>query len=214
MCNSTTPSVNLQTAVLMQVQEFVNAGQSFSRYDITKALRQKCSDGTLEIPELEIVNPGASYRYDIRKQAVDDVFEQLWRNCLANGLPALQVNYDRNLGYRIFSVDPNAVPATPTPVAATFAPVPPSYVSTPPTAVVTLPPVNPNQITSIPASALVPLTDAEIKRRVTLYLDHCQSIGTTPTLKQIQSAIKRGNKSTGLSYREIANVAMSLGYKV
>jgi hypothetical protein len=215
MCNSTTPSVNLQTAVLMQVQEFVNAGQSFSRYDITKALRQKCSDGTLEIPELEIVNPGASYRYDIRKQAVDDVFEQLWRNCLANGLPPLQVTYDRNLGYRIFSVDQNALAQSAVPAILATATAPtPAYVSTPPTAVVTLPPVNPNQITSVPASSLVPLTDAEIKRRVTLYMDHCQSVGVTPSLKQIQSAIKRGNKSTGLSYREIANVAMSLGYKV
>ena len=64
---------------------------------------------------------------------------------------------------------------------------------------------------SVPSSVL---NDSEIRRRVTLYMDRCKTLGVTPTLKQIQSAIKRGKKSTGLSYNEISNVVTSLGYKV
>lgn len=207
MCkNANTPSVNLQTAVLMQVQEFVNSGQAFSRYDITKALRQKCNDGLLDIPEVEDTNPGVTNRYNVRKQAVDDIFEQLFSNCLANGLPPLTYTFNQAGGYRVFAADPNAVQAVPQPAV---------YASSPAVApTVTLPSVNPNQVTSIPASTSVTLSDPEIRRRVGLYMDHCGKVGITPTLKNIQSAIKRGNKSTGLSYREIANVATSLGYKV
>jgi hypothetical protein len=209
MCNTNVPSVNLQTAVLMQVQEFVNSGQAFSRYDITKALRLKCNDGLLEIPEVENVNPG-SIRYDIRKASVDAIFDQLWQNCLANGLPPLRYDFNQNTGYRIFSVDVTAGPVptqTPTPVPTSPVPTPSNgYVSAPAQAS-TVP-----TVASVRA-AITSLTDSEIRRRVTLYMDASQKVGRKPTLKQIQSAIKRGNKSTGLSYREIANVVSSLGYK-
>jgi len=182
MCNqSNVPSVNLQTAVLMQVQEFVQSGQAFSRYDITKALRQKCNDGLMEIPDVENVN--SSPRFDIRKSAVDAIFEQLYQNCLANGLPPLTYAFNQAGGYREFKVDSQAF-------ANSLATVPPSS------------PVNPTQITSVsnsPASmvsvSMTALSDAEIKRRVALYLDHCSKIGMVPTVKQIQSAIKRGNRA-------------------
>lgn len=197
MCNSTNvPSVNLATAVLMQVQEFVNSGQEFSRYDITKALRQKCNDGLLEIPECEDTNPGASYRFSILKGEVDNIFDQLFQNCLANGLPPLKVTFDRQRGYRLFSVD--VVAAAPQPVA------------TPQPVVATAPPT-PEVRVSVPVSTL---TDTEIKRRVTLYMTRCTQSGATPTLKNVQSAIKRGNKSTGLSYGEIANIVKSLGFSI
>ena len=207
--------MNLQTAVLMQVQEFVNSGQTFSRYDITKALRQKCNDGLMEIPDIEDTNPGASNRFNVRKDAVDGIFEQLYQNCLVNGLPPLTYNYEPTLGYRVFSVDPNAAPVPAPPVAsATNA----RNVGGPwgvPTPTI-LVKVDPTQITSvpIPSPRTATLGDPEIRRRIDLYLSRCAKIGMTPTLKNIQSAIKRGNKSTGLSYREIVNVASSLGYKV
>ena len=199
MCNNTSniPSVSLQTAVLMQIQEFVNSGQEFSRYDITKALRQKCNDGLLEIPEVEDVN-GGNVRYDIRKDAVDNIFEQLWNNGLPNGLPPLTWKWNRVLGYRVFSADVASVSVVPTPTAV------PTMTQTP--SVPVIPP-------SHPSNMVTTLSDAEIRRRVQLYMQRCSTLGVTPTLKQIQSAIKR-NRSTGLSYREIANVTMSLGWKV
>lgn len=210
MCkNANTPSVNLQTAVLMQVQEFVNSGQAFSRYDITKALRQKCNDGLLDIPEIEDTNPGVTNRYNVRKQAVDDIFEQLFANCLANGLPPLTYTFNQAGGYRVFAADPNAVQAVPQPATYVSQPSVPSPAGAYTGVVAGTP-----SITPITPTTTVTLSDSELRRRVGLYMDHCGKIGLVPTLKQIQSAIKRGNKSTGLSYREIANVATSLGYKV
>ena len=211
MCNtSNIPSVSLQTAVLMQVQEFVNSGQEFSRYDITKALRQKCNDGLLEIPEVEDVN-GGNVRYDIRKDAVDNIFEQLWNNGLPNGLPPLTCQYNRVLGYRVFSADMSAASAVPTPTSTPSAI--PVLTQTPSVSLQATAPT----VTAIPPSRpsnMVTLSDTEIRRRVQLYMKRCSTLGVTPSLKQIQSAIKRGNQSTGLSYREIANVTMSLGWIV
>lgn len=213
MCNqSNVPSVNLQTAVLMQVQEFVQSGQAFSRYDITKALRQKCNDGLLEIPEVENVN--SSPRFDIRKNAVDNIFEQLYQNCLANGLPPLTYTYNQVLGYRVFSADQNAVQPTPTPVQAptvTLASFPPAA---PLPATLANSPVSPTQVVSVPVTAVTTPDDSELRRRVGLYMGNCQKIGKTPTLRQIQSAIKRDGKSTGLSRRECGNIAVSLGFVV
>jgi hypothetical protein len=207
MCqNPNTPSVNLQTAVLMQVQEFVNSGQAFSRYDITKALRQKCNDGLLDIPEIEDTNPGVTNRYNVSKDAVDTIFEQLYQNCLANGLPPLSYSYNRQGGYRVFAADPNAVQAVSQPATYVSQPNVPTLYPGVATSTPTITPITP--------TTTVTLSDPEIRRRVGLYMDHCGKIGLAPTLKQIQSAIKRGSKSTGLSYREIANVATSLGYKV
>jgi hypothetical protein len=181
----------------MQVQEFVNSGQEFSRYDITKALRQKCNDGLLEIPEIEDLNVLSTVRYNVRKTEVDNIFDQLWSNGLPNGLPPLKCTYDRNRGYRLFSADVASGNAIPIPTATPSA----TPVATP-----SIPPSRPVNV--------VTLDDAEIRRRIQLYMDRCNVLGMTPSLKQIQSAIKRGNRSTGLSYREIANVTMSLGYKV
>jgi hypothetical protein len=101
----------------------------------------------------------------------------------------------------VFSAYTPTTPTTPAPIATSYASVP-------------TPTVNlPVPVTVNPASTVV-LNDSEIRRRVSMYLDHCTKVGLSPTLKNIQSAIKRGNKSTGLSYREIANVVSSLGHKV
>jgi hypothetical protein len=209
MCNPNTLSVTLQTAVLMQIQEFVNSGQMFSRYDITLAIRRKCNDGLLEIPAVENTNPGAINRFPIHKTAVDDIFEQLYQNCLINGLPPLRYDFDRTKGYRLFSVDTTAQTTIPVPV-------PISNVTPMDNKVVNVPSLDSVfSSTASPANTtMVTMSDGEIRRRVGLYMDRCRKIGATPTIKQIQSAIKRKNKSTGLSYREITNITTSMGYKV
>jgi len=209
MCNPNTPSVSLQTAVIMQIQEFSQNQQPFSRYDITTEIRRKCNAGELEIPECKSATN--STFYDIRKTAVDDIFEQLWNNGLCDGIPALVSSYDRNRGYRLFTGDAiSAGSAIPAPSMVAPSPVsPPPTPLNPPTVKLPIPP-----IAMVPQTTMVTLSDAEIRRRIDLYMTRCQKVGMTPSLKQIQSAIKRGNRSTGLSYREIANVAGSLGYKV
>ena len=47
---------------------------------------------------------------------------------------------------------------------------------------------------------------SEISTRIQLYLDHCKTNNFRPTLKQVQSAIKRGNKSTGYTCEEIKDI--------
>lgn len=210
MCNSNVPSVTLATAVLMQVQEFIGNNQAFSRYDITKALREKTNNGLLEIPEIENTT-GGSPRYFVSKQAVDNIFEQLWRNCLVNGLPSLKVDFNAAGGYRVFSADSTAAqsvsPQMPAPPALPVSPLPPT--GAPVSLQMPNSPVLPFAYGTSPAV----VSDAEIRRRVTLYMKHCQQCNYTPSLKRIQSAIKRGNKSTGLTKNELANIVMSLGFK-
>lgn len=211
MCNPNAPSVSLQTAVIMQIQEFAQKQTPFSRYDITTEIRRKCNAGELEIPECK--RDTSSDFCDVRKTAVDDIFEQLWNNGLCDGIPALVSSYDRNRGYRLFTGDAtSAGSAIPAPSMVAPSPV----MSTPPTVNLPTPAVSqtipPSPVVRQPT--MVTLSDTEIRRRIDTYMTRCQKVGVTPSLKQIQSAIKRGNRSTGLSYREIANVANSLGYKV
>lgn len=198
------PSVSLATAVLMQVQEFVAQNRPFSRWELSVALRDKVNSGQLDIPEVENTRPGATFRYWISKDRVDQIFEQLFQNCLPNGLPPLRMDPSPDGLYRVFSVDKSTVQTqVPAPVVN-----------------VTIPNPDPTQqaaIASLPTAAtptkMVTLTDDEIKRRIRVYMNRCKQAGIVPTLKRIQSAIKR-DKSTGLSYNEIANVAKSLGYAV
>jgi len=44
---------------------------------------------------------------------------------------------------------------------------------------------------------------SEVTKRISTYLKNCNS---NPTIKQVQSAIKRGNKSTGWSSDNILNI--------
>lgn len=193
MSNTTVPSVTLETAVIMQIQEFANTNQPFSRYDITVALRNKCNNGELEIPSLECVN--GNVRYDIRKSSVDSIFEELLQNGVTKGVPPINGQYDPVLRYRVFSVDTtNAVQSTPS--------VPTNSSTIAPNVVASAPVISQNNP--------VILSDSEIRRRINLYMYNCKKVGTTPTLKKIQSAIKRGSKSTGLSRHEIFNIISSI----
>lgn len=185
---------SLSNAVKDQVLEFINSGQSFSKYDITKALRQKCNDNLLEIPEC--LNPDSTnqFLYLIQKKDVDQIFEQLIANCSLNGLPELETDFQRapnGVPYRVFFVNQSA---SQVPTGNVYASAPTLGATA----------------TKVSASAI---TNPEIIRRINLFMTRCTQRGIVPTLKQIQSAIKR-KKSTGLSYGEISQVAKSLGFNV
>lgn len=227
-------SLNLADAVLQQVQEFITAGTPFSRYEITKALREKVNNGQLEIPDAANPNPGSKIRFWVNKTDVDDIFDDLRVNFAAHGLPQLQVSPHPS-GYRVFSAG-GGTGATPTgtasstggsipaPVMSTVPPTPSSNGSA--TVAVASVPFQAVPVAQQPPAVLKPktahvttrvkvsITDAEIRRRVSLYMDRCVKANKTPTLKQVQSGIKRGKQSTGLSKNEIANVVKSLGFKI
>lgn len=198
-------SVTLQTAVLMQVKEFAQNNTPFSVHDITRSIRSKTAQGELEIPEVEV--NGASFRFDIQHVKVKALFDELWRtgvfdpdfslNRQFNGMyfqyTPVQVGGGGGGGVAGISVAPQApltagVPAT--------APAP----TTAPTAILTA--------SSRPSRK-------EIMTRTGLYLSNCAARNFRPSLKQVQSAIKRGDASTGWSCEELQDlIETDLGYTV
>jgi hypothetical protein len=185
-------TVTLQTAVLMQVKEFANNNKAFSVHDITREVRQKVNQGVLEIPEVEVA--GASFRFDIPHAKVKALFDELWRTGVFD--PDFALN--RNFNGVYFEYTPSPV-NSPSP-AASFS------VSQPPVA---------SPVASPSASPTFLIGKVEVTNRIEKYLDNCETRQFQPTLKQVQSAIKRGNASTGWSCEDIREIVTSdLGYSV
>ncbi len=187
MCNQA-QSVTLQTAVLMTVKEFAQQNQTFSVHDITRTIRSKASQGDLEIPEVEV--SGASFRFDIPHSRVKALFLEMWNSGVFDPDFTLTRNFNKGGGYFEYSpVVPaaNAVYASTTSTATTPAPTTPSYSK----------------------------NNAPVQDRVVLYLNNCATRNFRPTLKQVQSAIKRGDASTGWSCEDLQKlIETTLGYSV
>lgn len=193
MCNQV-PSVTLQTAVLMQVKEFANQNQQFSVFDITRTLREKTAQGDLEIPEVEV--SGASFRFDIPHAKVKALFDELWRT----GVFDPDFTLSRNFNGVYFEYTPSAVNQSYAGVSVTPAPATPA----------------PTPAPSTPAPVATNSTlPVDIQSRVAVYLLNCKNRNFRPTLKQVQSAIKRGDASTGFSCDVLKSyITTSLGYSV
>lgn len=82
-------------------------------------------------------------------------------------------------------------------------------------------PATVNKISNIPGFATVPvstvnitapvkLDQSTIASRVGVYLTNAKARGFQPTLKQVQSAIKRGHQSTGWTIEELAPIVAQL----
>lgn len=192
MCNQV-QSVTLQTAILMQVKEFAQAQQPFSVHNITQEVRSKVNSGTLEIPEVEVT--GASFRFDIPHTKVKALFDELWRTGVFD--PDFSLNRQFNGTYFEYT------PTLNTPVAA---PVP----TVMPAAFVTAPQPS---FTATTTAAPTPTGDAAVRSRIQTYLTNCGNRNFRPTLKQLQSAIKR-DTSTGWSCEKIKDYVEGLGYSV
>lgn len=199
MCTQTVPSVTLQTAVLMQVQEFAKNNQTFSVHDITTAVRRKTANGELEIPEVEVT--GASFRFEIPHVKVKAIFDELWRTGVFD--PVLTLARQFNGTYFEYTPTLNAsatqtgnVPAAPASV----------NVVTPVTAPAVVPVLN-----VAPAATV---SDDDVKNRIRTYLNNCVTRNFRPSLKQVQSAIKRSS-STGWTCEKIGEyIENDLGYTV
>lgn len=189
-------SVTLQTAILMQVQEFAKANIPFSVHNITQEVRAKVNNGTLEIPEVEVT--GASFRFDIPHTKVKSLFEELWRTGVFD--PDFSLN--RQFNGKYFEYTPTLTNSG----LQTASSVPPSNY----TSLVTAPQPSVTTTTVAPAT---PVTDSSVRSRIQTYLDNCENRNFRPTLKQVQSAIKR-DVSTGWSCEKIQDYIEGLGYSV
>jgi len=188
MCNQV-QSVTLQTAVLMQVQEFAQNNTPFSVHDITRTIRQKTAQGELEIPEVEVQS--ASFSFDIPHPKVKALFDELWRTGVFD--PNFTLSRQFNGMYFLY---------TPAPVNSGSVSVPAPAIA-PSTPVFTAkPPVTSNS------------ADSTVQARVQQYLKGCASRNFRPSLKQVQSAIKRQNHSTGWSCEALRAMITGIGYTV
>ena len=208
MCNQV-QSVTLQTAVLMQVKEFAQNNTPFSIHDITRAIRSKCASGELEIPEVETQN--FSFRYDIQHSKVKVFFDDLWRNGVFDPEFSLNRKFVNGMYFEYTPTLNTPIPSTlgsgivP---SATPAPTDPVYLGTPITSIAPASPVIATILNGM-------VTRPVIIDRVKLYLANCRKQGFCPTLKQVQSAIKRNNRSTGWTCPELSDVIKNdLGYTV
>lgn len=187
MSYSNVPQVTLQVAVLMQIEEFAKNKIPFTAHMVTSALRDKCNNGLLEIPEVEDKTGNDTYRFPINHPEVKSIVRNLIKNGTAKSV------YD-------FSEDFNGMYFTYTAI--------PKVTYTGP--VIKNPSVVP--ISTTPVSAVTGCGSIIINR-IDQYLKNCRSRNFRPNLKQVQSAIKRGNKSTGTTWGEIADVITNdLGY--
>lgn len=202
MCNSNVPSVTLQTAILMQVKEFSDNATTFSVHDITRSLRDKCNSGNLEIPEAEDIN-GGQYRFSIDHTKVHSLFNEMRKNGVFNTEYTITHNYNgRYFEYSASQNAPNPTSTSSTPSGVgnyAFTPAPVNVIA-PTTNVVT------------PVAA--PTSDSDVKNRISVYLNNCKTRNFRPTLKQVQSAIKR-DTSTGWTCQEIKDyIVYSAGINV
>lgn len=199
MCNQT-QSVTLQTAVLIQVKEFAQNNQKFSVHDVTRSIRSKTANGELEIPEVEVT--GASFRFDISHAKVKALFDELWRTGVFDPDFTLTRQFN-NAGYFEYTpsvlngVDPSQISTAPTPT-----PVPTPVTAPQPT-------VAPTPVASNPQTA----AESVVRSRIMTYVNNCKARNFRPTLKQVQSAVKR-DYSTGWSCEKIQDYIEGLGFKV
>ena len=198
MCNPKIPSVTLQTAILLQVKEFAESGKVFSAHDITRSIRDKCNTGKMEIPEVEDLSGADGYRFNVDHAKVRNLFNEM----RDNGVFDAEYTVKRNFNGMYFDYTATAHNVA-TPVSST---------ASPPTK------VTPKPFIPAPANIVIPfpfVKSLEIKRRIVGYLGNCTRRNFRPSLKHIQSAIKRGNHSTGVSSADLLDlIRKDLGYSV
>ena len=197
MCNQV-QSVTLQTAVLMQVKEFAQTNTPFSVHDITRTIRTKAAQGELEIPEVEV--QGASFRFDIPHPKVKGIFEEMWKTGVFD--PDFTLSRQFNGMYWLY---------TPAPVngGASYAGV--SVTPQPAVAPAVASATNANNVGQN-WGANVSVTNSD---RIKLYLSNCIAKNFRPTLRKVQSAIKRNDSIPIPSCEELKDyIENVLGYAI
>ena len=196
---SSVPSVTLQTAVLEQVKYFASVSRTFSIHDVTTAIRRNVAQGELEIPETEVA--GSSFRNDIPHSKVKEIFNDLF----STGVFDPYCTFNRKFNGTYFEYTPIQVACT-QPVTQ---PVTPAV-----TVTANVGNAAPVTVTTTPNVSVSQIADADVKSRISIYLNNCRIRNFRPTLKQVQSAIKR-SASTGWTCTKIGDyIEQELGYTI
>jgi hypothetical protein len=186
-------TVTLQTAILKQVAKFADNNSVFSVHDITIAIRNKAASGELEIPEVEV--QGASFRFDIPHSKVKALFDELYHT----GVFDTNYRLDRSFNGTYYEYTPTGLNSNSTPAVA------PSPTTASPT---------PAAPATAPATAPAGTISTSNVARIGLYLSNCATRQFQPTLRQVQSAIKRNDFIPIPSCEELKQYITSLGYTI
>lgn len=188
------PSVTLQTAVLIAVKEFATQSRTFSIHDITKSIRAKCNSGELEIPEVEVTG-GGQFRFEVEHDKVKELFLELLNTGAFDADFSLTEQFNRQGGFRTYT--PSSVNGAISVASPTTVNVPVATVTTPAAA---------------PVATPAPI-DSDVQDRINKYLTNCRNRNFRPSLRQVQSAIKRGERSTGYTVEALRDFISGLGYQ-
>lgn len=217
MCDKNIPSVTLQTAVIMVVKEFAEKNTTFSCHDITRNIREKTSSGLLEIPEVETSDTNSQIRFDISHVKVKALFDELWNT----GAFDATFSLTRNFNGMYFEYEPLIVVNASTPFNIN---IPQSQstitASTSKNDNTHYTPYTTSQLAAAIGTAIAstsnddntPQSNPTTQRdmavdRINTYLRNCKTKGIfNPTIKQIQSAIKRRNLIYNPTCEEIQKI--------
>jgi hypothetical protein len=158
--------VTLRTAIAAQVRAFAKANQMFSVFDITKAIR----NSDIELTDVKMVD--GTLRYNIPHAEVKTLFLGLWD---AGDLD--DVNLSRRFNGTFMEYTPAMVTTDDAAQVATSATPTPSA------------PASSAQNPAPTTSNITLFTEDRVIR----YLKNCKAKGIWPTLRQVQSAIKRND---------------------
>lgn len=198
-----TKQVTLKELVLGAVEGFLSTDSSFSVHNLTQSIRNVVNSGAVEIPALLV--DGQAFKYEISHDDVKFYFNDLFLN---NSFTQ-PLSRSWQGGYFLYYGD--MTPAQVNPIKATsnalnrlggsLSVLGNSGTIKVPSAAA---------LVSQQAAASNKLPRTEVINRVRTYQTNCGFRGVSPTPKQIQSAIKRGSKSTGWTRSELQGIWQDL----
>lgn len=196
--------LTLEQLVQDTVNTFLSSGQSFSVYDITTNIRNLVNAGAVVPTDVPV--DGAGDFYDIQHSIVKRIFVDLFEdNGFAKPLTRTFVG-----SYFTYTADSNFQTAVKgaTSAVARLA----SALGTQRNASSLVVPAQRTKFKAqtLPTTPVGALDATIVVGRVRQYLDGCKKRSFTPTPRQIQSAIKRGGKSTGWSRTDLNGIRNSI----
>ena len=209
--------ITLQSAILIQMKEFAKIDKPFNVHDITRAIREKTASGEWDIPD--VVVTGTPVKYNISHDKVRTIFNEMWDAQLFlcprplsrkfNGM------YNEYFIHRNFCCDMEKDPAIrPEPTDSTGQ-LHAEYVSYTHTGDKVAVKSNENIIPhfSVLSDSSRCKQEDPVAKRIDTYISNCYKRKTYPTVKQIQSAIKR-RCGSGWTCKRIYDYLKKMGYSV
>jgi hypothetical protein len=211
-------SITLRTAITLSVLDLVSKNTKISTHDITRHLRDKVNKKEWEIPEIKSSTSQDAHLYDVKHAVVKSNFVDM----VSNGNFSQKFDVKRKSNGLYFEYEFSPVTIT-------------SFVSNAPKIVpmqslsslisslngISVAPssrVKPNKTITNPVPANTSGNSCHhLVGRIQTYLTNFKSnkIGLFPSVKQVQGAIKRGNKSTGVKCDELLTIISGkLGYSI